>query len=176
MPEESSLFAVFDTAEATDAAAQALVEAGIAQDRISVVGPHSEEAVPIHEYVKDSDRTRELVTAGIVGGGLFGFLVGLAALWVPGIGPLLAAGPISAALLAGAEGAAVGAATLGLISGLVSLGVTEEQAREYEALVKEGKYLLICHGEPDIVQRAHDMLQEAHDPHTLELDVHAEYV
>lgn len=77
-------------------------------------------------------------TGGIAGGAL-GLLAGLGALAVPGIGPVLAAGPIAAAI----SGAAAGAGALGLVGGLVGLGFPESEAEEYEAEVKNGRILVI---------------------------------
>src|SRR5436309_3483234 len=76
--------------------------------------------------------------AGGALGGLAGWLVGLGAIAIPGIGPLLAAGPLAAAL----TGAAVGAAGGGLLGALTGLGVPEDEARWYEAEVGRGGTLV----------------------------------
>lgn len=81
-------------------------------------------------------------TGGIVGG-TFGFIVGLGALAIPGFGPLIAAGPIMAAL----SGMAVGAAVGGIAGGLFGLGMPEIKARIYEGKVKSGSVLLSVHTE-----------------------------
>lgn len=77
---------------------------------------------------------------GVVGGTL-GLLAGLGLLAIPGLGPLIAAGPIMAALTGLGAGAAVG----GLSGGLVGLGVPEYNAKIYEAKVKEGNVLIAVH-------------------------------
>jgi len=76
-------------------------------------------------------------TGGVVGG-ILGWLVGIGSLAIPGVGPFIAAGPILAALSGGAIGAAVG----GAIGGLVGLGITEVEAKDYEAKLKEGNILI----------------------------------
>lgn len=68
-------------------------------------------------------------------GGLGGILAGLGALAIPGIGPIVAAGPIAAGL----AGAGVG----GIAGALVGLGVPEEEAKSYEAQFKEGRILIL---------------------------------
>ncbi|USB33735.1 YsnF/AvaK domain-containing protein [Paenibacillus sp. YPG26] len=77
-------------------------------------------------------------TGGILGG-VTGLLAGLGALAIPGIGPIVAAGPIAAAL----TGAAVGAGAGGLVGGLVGLGIPEEEAKEYDTMVNDGRILVI---------------------------------
>jgi len=79
-------------------------------------------------------------TGGVVGGAL-GWIAGIGALAIPGVGPFIAAGPIIAAL----SGAAIGAAAGGLAGGLIGLGIPELEAKRYEGKVKEGNILLSVH-------------------------------
>ncbi|MEJ2151145.1 MAG: 2-oxobutyrate oxidase, partial [Chloroflexota bacterium] len=92
-------------------------------------------------------------------GGLFGLLIGAAFIWVPGFGPLLVAGPLAAMLLGGVGGAFVGAAGGGLLGVLVGWGVSKQHILKYEEKVKSGKYLLIAHGDADMVSKARDILE-----------------
>jgi hypothetical protein len=78
---------------------------------------------------------------GAVLGGAFGWLVGIGALAIPGIGPFIAAGPIMAAL----AGASVGAAAGGLTGALVGMGIPEYEAKRYEGKVKDGNILMSVH-------------------------------
>jgi hypothetical protein len=79
--------------------------------------------------------------AGGVIGGILGLLAGIGTLAIPGVGPLIAAGPIMAALSGAAAGAAVG----GLIGTLVGLGIPEIEAKRYESKLKEGHVLVSVH-------------------------------
>ena len=81
--------------------------------------------------------------AGGVTGGVLGLLAGIGALAIPGVGPLIAAGPIMAAL----SGAAVGAAVGGVAGGLVGMGMPEFEAKRYEDRVKGGHILMAAHSE-----------------------------
>jgi hypothetical protein len=81
-------------------------------------------------------------TGGVLGGA-FGWFAGIGALAIPGIGPLVAAGPIVAAL----SGAAVGAAVGGLTGALVGLGIPEFEAKRYEGKVRAGGILISVHTE-----------------------------
>jgi uncharacterized membrane protein len=83
------------------------------------------------------------VGAGGLVGGTLGWLAGIGALAIPGVGPLIAAGPIMAAL----GGAAVGAAVGGLAGSLVGLGVPEFEAKRFEGKILEGNILLSVHTE-----------------------------
>lgn len=79
-------------------------------------------------------------TGAIVGGGL-GWLVGIGALAIPGLGPLIAAGPIVAALAGVGAGGAIG----GLTGALIGMGIPEYEAKRYEGRVKSGGILLSVH-------------------------------
>src|SRR5262245_26742852 len=79
-------------------------------------------------------------TGGVIGGAL-GWLTGIGALSIPGLGPFIAAGPIMAAL----SGAAVGAAVGGLTGALVGMGISEYEAKLYESKIREGKILISVH-------------------------------
>ena len=96
-------------------------------------------------------------TGGVVGGAL-GWIAGIGALAIPGVGPFIAAGPIIAAL----SGAAVGAAVGGIAGGLIGLGIPEIQAKRYEGKVKEGNLLLSVHTEnSEEITRAKDIFTKA---------------
>jgi hypothetical protein len=91
-------------------------------------------------------------------GGTLGLLAGIGLLAVPGVGPLIAAGPIMAAL----SGAAVGAAVGGVAGGLIGLGFPEYEARQYEGKVKAGNILISVHTESsDEVDNAKTVFKEA---------------
>jgi hypothetical protein len=81
-------------------------------------------------------------TGGVVGGAL-GWLAGIGALAIPGLGPFIAAGPIMAAL----SGAAVGATAGGLVGALIGLGIPEYEAKRYEGKLREGRILMSVHSE-----------------------------
>jgi uncharacterized membrane protein len=103
--------------------------------------------------------------AGGVLGGTLGLLAGIGALAIPGVGPLIAAGPVLAALSGAAAGAAVG----GLTGALVGLGIPEIEAKAYEGKVRGGNILIAVHTESRDQQKiAEDILKQAgaHDVDT----------
>lgn len=96
-------------------------------------------------------------TGGVIGGAL-GWIVGIGALAIPGVGPFIAAGPIMAAL----GGAAIGAAAGGITGGLIGMGIPELEAKRYEGKVKEGNLLLSVHTEnSDEITRAKEIFTNA---------------
>jgi hypothetical protein len=85
-------------------------------------------------------------TGGVAGlgvGAAVGWLAGIGALAIPGVGPFIAAGPIMAAL----SGAAVGTATGGIVGGLVGMGIPEFEAKRYDSKIREGNILISVHTE-----------------------------
>jgi hypothetical protein len=96
-------------------------------------------------------------TGGVLGGTL-GWLAGIGALAIPGVGPFIAAGPIVAAL----SGAAVGATVGGITGALIGMGIPEYEARRYEGKIKQGNILISVHTESsEEVRRAKDIFEEA---------------
>jgi hypothetical protein len=95
---------------------------------------------------------------GAVLGGALGWMAGVGALTIPGVGPLVAAGPLAAAL----SGAAVGGAVGGVTGGLLGMGIPEYEAKRYEGKVREGGILISVHAErPDAMQRAKSIFERA---------------
>jgi hypothetical protein len=96
-------------------------------------------------------------TGGVVGG-VLGWLAGIGALAIPGLGPFIAAGPIMAAL----SGAAVGATAGGVIGALVGMGIPEYEAKRYEARLKDGRILIAVHSEnSEETKRAKEIFERA---------------
>lgn len=131
---------IFETAAAADQAASNLIAAGIPPDEISLAMKHPDgewAELPPQIGAEGSPEDRGAMT-GISVGAVAGGLAGLLALAVPGIGPLIAAGPLAMVL----GGATAGGIAGGLIGSLTGLGVTEEHARHYESDVQAGNVLL----------------------------------
>jgi hypothetical protein len=98
--------------------------------------------------------------AGI--GALMGGLIGLGAMAIPGIGPVIAAGPLVAALVGAGVGAATGAVTGGLIAGLVELGVPDSEASFFAEAVRRGGTLVLVNTTDDWVERVVDVMEAYH--------------
>lgn len=96
--------------------------------------------------------------SGALLGGALGWLAGIGALAIPGVGPFVAAGPIAAAL----SGAAIGGAAGGVAGALIGLGIPEYEAKQYEGKVKGGGILISVHTEDsDEIKRAKRIFEDA---------------
>ena len=138
-----------------------LKAAGFSNNDVSVLLPDRAGSRDFaHEH---HTKAPEGAAAGAVVGGLaagaLGWLVGIGSLAIPGVGPLIAAGPIMAALSGAAAGGAVG----GIAGALVGLGIPEYEAKQYEGKVKNGNILISVHTD-DSKQRqmAKDIFERAH--------------
>ncbi|MBT2693950.1 general stress protein [Bacillus sp. ISL-55] len=138
---EKHLVGVYDNEQDAIQAVEDLKRQGYATDDISVISKNEDEVHDVNEAT--GTKTEEGLAAGAatggVLGGLTGLLAGIGALAIPGIGPIVAAGPIAATL----TGAAVGAGAGGLAGALIGMGIPEDEAERYEGYVKEGKILVV---------------------------------
>lgn len=165
-----TVVALYDNFQDANSAVRELVDDGFARDDISLMA--SDTSGDYGRYLaSDEYRNRDLnadvsaassgagvgASIGATLGGIGGLLVGLGALVIPGIGPVVAAGPISAAIagLAGAgAGALAGGISGGLIGALVDLGVPEETAQYYGEGVRRGGTLLTVRTDDNMSARA----------------------
>ena len=120
-----------------------LKSAGFSNNDISALFPDKKGTRDFAHEQKTKAPEGAATGAGVGGllGGTLGWLAGIGALAIPGVGPLIAAGPIMGLL----SGAAVGAATGGLTGALVGYGIPELEAKQYEGKVKGGNILLSVH-------------------------------
>ena len=136
-----------------------LKNAGFSNDDISALFPDKKGSRDFaHEQkTKAPEGAAAGASAGGLLGGTLGWLAGIGALAIPGVGPLIAAGPIMGLL----SGAAVGAATGGLTGALVGYGIPELEAKQYEGKVKGGNILLSVHTDDSTqVSRVKDILKK----------------
>ena len=104
---------------------------------------------------------------GAFWGGLWGLLFGSAFFWVPGLGPLLVAGPLVSWIIGALEGAVLVGGLSAVGAGLYSLGIPKNSILQYETALKTGKFVLIAHGSLDETTRAKEILGRT-TPETLE--------
>jgi hypothetical protein len=139
---------------------EAARDAGFSGDDVSALFPdqHGSRDFAHEQRTKAPEGAATGAVSGGVLGGIGGWLVGIGALAIPGLGAFVAAGPIMAAL----GGAAAGAATGGLTGLLVGYGMPEYEAKRYEGKVKAGNILLSIHTEDgEEVTRAKDIFKQA---------------
>jgi uncharacterized protein (TIGR02271 family) len=165
----NTIVALYDDMDTAHQAVRALRDAGIANDRISLVAQDAggQYAKTLGTTTTDTgtdagDGAATGAGVGAVVGGIGGLLVGLGALAIPGLGPVLAAGPLAAAIsaLVGAgAGAVAGGVAGGLLGALVDMGVPEEEAGYYAEGVRRGGALLTVEADDQNVDRVSGILR-----------------
>jgi hypothetical protein len=155
-----SVYAIAISEGQTNQIVDSLTKSGFSSDAISVLFPDKKTT---HEFSHEKNTKAPegaitgVATGGILGGTL-GLLAGIGALAIPGVGPLIAAGPLMAALSGAAAGATVG----GIAGGLVGMGIPELEAKRYENRIAEGNVLIsVLAQSSDEVSRAKDILEKA---------------
>jgi len=141
----TAVFGIYPTYESVEAAVDALRAAGFRNTDVSVLFPENVGTKDFaHEKgTKAPEGAATGAGTGAVVGGALGWLAGIGALAIPGIGPFIAAGPVMAAL----AGVGVGGAVGGIAGTLIGMGIPEYEAKRYEGRVKEGGILLSVHSD-----------------------------
>ncbi len=157
---------VFSHRQDAEAALTELRDAGFSMSQVSLIAKDGDRNNPVGGVNTQSDvgnKAGKSATAGAVTGGalggLGGLLVGLGALAIPGVGPVIAGGALATALATTAAGGAIGAAAGGITGGLVGLGIPEANARAYNDRINRGDYLVIVDGTDDELRRAETILK-----------------
>ncbi len=153
--------AVYSDHGEAETAVKALERGGFDMRKLSIIGAdyHSEEDVV--GYYNTGDRMRSWGKNGAFWGGIWGLFFGAAFFIIPGFGPLVAAGPIVAAIVSALEGAVLVGAIGAFGAGLVGLGVPKNSILHYETAVKAGKFLVVAHGSRQEANHAKDILAQA---------------
>jgi hypothetical protein len=156
----AAVFAIFAIRTGAEAAIDRLTAAGFSSQAISVLISDKEGSKDF--ATKTNTKASEDVIAGAevgaVVGGTLAILASLNALAMPGVGALIAAGPLLASLVGLGAGAAVG----GLVGALVGLGIPEYEAKLYDGRVRDGGVLLSVHCvSNEEISRARDLLTAA---------------
>ena len=136
----STVVGVFEDREYARDAIEALKDDGFAAGTISILSPDKQATQQIAEDTgthAGAGAASGAVTGGVLGG-IGGWLVGIGALAIPGVGPFIAAGAFATAL----GGAAIGAGIGAIAGALMGMGVPEEHAKYYEGEAKAGKTLV----------------------------------
>ncbi|AUT03992.1 histidine kinase [Nostoc sp. CENA543] len=136
-----------------------LRDAGFPMNQVSLIAKDADShRTPGTGNKADEGAKAGAATGGVLGG-LGGLLVGLGALALPGIGPVIAGGAVATALATTLAGGAIGAAAGGIVGGLVGLGIPENRARVYSDRFQRGDYLIIVDGTETQIQQAEAILR-----------------
>ena len=164
-PVGTSIVAVYADHAAAEKAVRQLHEAGLAMRDLSIIGRDFQMSEEPVGFISSGDYAKAGAETGAWFGGLFGLLVGAAFLILPGVGPVVVAGPLAAALLAGLEGAIAGTALGTLAGALVGWGIPKDRAIKYETQIKGGKFLVVVRGVPEVLTRARSLLAPGTSEH-----------
>src|SRR5580692_9954019 len=153
-----SVFGIYPDRLSVEEAVESLRAAGFRGTDISVLFQDNQ-GTKDFAHEKSTKAPEGATAGGIVGGisgGVLGWLTGIGALAIPGLGPLIAAGPIVAALAGVGAVGAVG----GIIGALAGMGVPEYEAKRFEGRIKQGGVLMSVHCDSDDwVKRARELLR-----------------
>jgi hypothetical protein len=140
-----AVFCIAQTVPQAEDIVDRLKMAGFSNNDISVLVANKTgtKDFAISNQTKAPEGAATGASTGVAIGGGLGWLAGIGALAIPGLGPFIAAGPIMAAL----SGAAVGGAVGGITGALIGMGIPEYEAKRYEGKVKGGNALISVHSE-----------------------------
>jgi hypothetical protein len=158
----NSVVAVYPTHTEADQAVKELQRCGADLHKLSIVGRgyHTDEHAV--GYYNTGDRMKYWGKLGAFWGGFWGLLFGSAFFIIPGLGPILAAGPVVAWIVGALEGAVVVGGVSALGAGLYSIGIPKDSVVKYEAALKTDQFLLIFHGTAAEVAKAKDIIETTH--------------
>ncbi len=167
-PLTTTIVAVYPDHPSAEQALRHLHHEGFAIDDLSIVGREFETSEQPIGFISWGDYAAAGAKTGACFGWLFGLVVGAAFLVLPGVGPVVVAGPLAMSLVAAIEGAVAGTALGSLAGALIGWGVPKDRALKFETHVKGGKFLIVARGKPDAVTRARNLLAP-HEPDDLEV-------
>jgi hypothetical protein len=162
MPIENSVVAIYPQHSDAELAIKELQRGGVDMHKLSIVGKgyHTDEQVV--GYYNTGDRMKYWGKVGAFWGGFWGILFGSALFVIPGLGPILVAGPLVAWIVAGLEGA-VEVGVLGALgAGLYSIGIPKDSVVKYETALKTDQFLVIAHGTAAEVANAQKIMESTH--------------
>src|ERR1700735_2940850 len=159
---ENSVVAIYHTHTDADRAVKELQRGGVDMHKLSIVGKgyHTDEQVV--GYYNTGDRMKYWGKVGAFWGGFWALLFGSAMFMIPGLGPILAAGPVVAWIVAGLGGAVGGGGFGGFWGGVYSMGIPKDSIVKYETALKTDQFLLIANGTTEEIAKAKDILETTH--------------
>jgi hypothetical protein len=167
MSKNNSIVAIYPSHTAAEAAVKELQHSGFDMKKLSIVGRDYHTDEHVIGYYNAGDRMKYWGKMGAFWGGIWGMLFGSAFFLIPGVGPLLVAGPLVAWIVGALEGAVVVGGLSAVGAGLYSLGIPKDSILRYERALTTGKFVLVAHGSLDETTRAKEILGRT-TPETLE--------
>jgi hypothetical protein len=162
MSEKNTVVSIYNTHTEAEDAVRELQKAGFEMKKLSIVGKdyHSDEHVV--GYYNTGDRVKYWGKLGAFWGGVWGFLFGSAFLFIPGLGPIVVAGPLVAWIIGALEGAVVVGGLSAVGAALYGIGIPKDSIVKYETSLKSNKFLLVAHGTGEDAEKAKKILETTH--------------
>ncbi|MCX6595813.1 MAG: DUF1269 domain-containing protein [Acidobacteria bacterium] len=167
MSEVNSIVAVYGTHEDAEQGVKELERAGVDMHALSIIGKDTHTDEHVVGYYNTADRMKYWGKSGAFWGGFWGLLFGSAFFAIPGIGPVLVAGPVVAWIVGALESAVVVGGISAIGAGLISMGIPKNSVIEYELALKTDKYLLMVHGSAAEVDKARGVLESTRPVNTV---------
>ena len=159
MSEQNTVIAIYETHAGAEDAVKELQRTGTDMRALSIVGKDTHLDEHVVGYYNTGDRMKYWCANGAVWGGFWGFLFGSAFFAIPGIGPVLVAGPLVAWIVGALEGAVILGGLSAIGAGLYSMGIPKDSVLQYETALKTDKYLLTYHGTVAEVEKAREVIE-----------------
>lgn len=167
----NAVVAIYKSHAEAEAAVRELQHSGFDMKQLSIVGRDYHTDEHVIGYYNAGERMKYWGKQGAFWGGIWGLLFGSAFFLVPGVGPLLVAGPLVGWIVGALEGAVVVGGVSAIGAGLYSLGIPKNSILLYETALKSGKFVLIAHGSAgdatrarEIINRTNPEVFEEHQP------------
>ena len=161
MPENKcSAVGVFDSHQDAENAVKELEKSGFDMKKLSLIGKdyHTEENVI--GYYNTGDRMATWGKYGLFWGWIWGLLFGSAFFIIPGLGPVMVAGPLVSWIIGALETAVVTGGLTALGGALASIGIPKDSVLRYESALKANKFILIVHGTAQEIEMAKNILMQ----------------
>ena len=156
----NAVVTVFNTHTDAEQAVKELQQAGFNMKQLSIVGKDYNTEEHVVGYYNTGDRVSTWGKFGAFCGGLWGFLMGSALFLIPGVGPVVVAGPLVAWIVGALEGAVIIGGLSALGAALYSIGIPKDSILQYETAIKANKFVLVAHGTPQELERARTILNQ----------------
>ena len=154
----NSVVAIYETHVQAEEAVKELQEAGVDMKSLSIAAKDTHADEHVVGYYNAGDRMKYWGKIGAFWGGLWGLLFGSAMFAIPGLGPILVAGPLVLWIVAGLEGATVVGGVSAIGAGLASIGIPKDSVIQYDVALRANQFLLIVHGTREAVAKAEGIL------------------
>jgi hypothetical protein len=154
----NAVVAIYQSHAEAETAIKALQQSGFDMKKLSIVGRdyHTDENVV--GYYNAGDRMKYWGTRGAFWGGLWGWLFGSAFFFIPGVGPMLVAGPLVGWIIGALESAVVVGGVSAIGAGIYSIGIPKDSVLQYETALKTDKFVVIAHGTAEEAARAREII------------------